>query len=183
MCDGWIDREFGDRHCGTRPSLFARGLQPSTVSHRILVKGFVNAERTIAGARETSGCAMIANIDVPWCPAQRVFVYLLGAMHDAGGRDLSVAAGQAYATITSFLYSQGVAWRLKCRRLERPLEVMRWGLIRKLLRAHLDLRQSGGGKSRFRVPPPPHACPPRRISATGKASSGRWRLPVRAIEA
>jgi hypothetical protein len=56
--------------------------------------------------------------------------------------DAFSAADQAYATITSFLRSQE-AWQVKHSELERQLEVMGRDLMRKLLQAHLDLRQPG----------------------------------------
>src|SRR6516225_9145338 len=52
------------------------------------------------------------------------------------------AADRDYATITEFLYSEE-AQRLKHSDLERQLEGMGRELMRKLLQAHLDLRQPG----------------------------------------
>ena len=56
--------------------------------------------------------------------------------------DPFAAADQAYATITSFLLSKE-AWQVKHSELERQLEGMGRELMRKLLQAHLDLRQPG----------------------------------------
>jgi hypothetical protein len=56
--------------------------------------------------------------------------------------DPFAAADQAYATITQFLRSQE-AWPVKHSELERQLEGMGRELLRKLLQAHLDLRQPG----------------------------------------
>ena len=56
--------------------------------------------------------------------------------------DPFAAPGQAYATITSFLRSEE-AQRVKHSELERQLEVMGRELMRKLLQAHLDLREPG----------------------------------------
>jgi hypothetical protein len=53
-------------------------------------------------------------------------------------------AHQTYATITQFLDSEE-ARRVKHSDLERQLESMGRELMRKLLQAHLDLRQPGGG--------------------------------------
>ena len=52
------------------------------------------------------------------------------------------AADQAYATITEFLRSEE-ARQVKHSELERQLEGMGRELLRKLLQAHLDLRQPG----------------------------------------
>jgi hypothetical protein len=52
------------------------------------------------------------------------------------------AADQAYATITEFLRSEE-AWQVKHSELERQLEGMGRELLRKLLQAHLELRQPG----------------------------------------
>ena len=56
--------------------------------------------------------------------------------------DPFAGADQAYATITEFLRS-GEAWQVKHSELERRLEEMGRELMRKLLQAHLDLRQPG----------------------------------------
>jgi hypothetical protein len=56
--------------------------------------------------------------------------------------DPFAAADQAYATITEFLRSEE-AWQVKHSELERQLEGMGRELMRKLLQAHLDLRQPG----------------------------------------
>jgi len=56
--------------------------------------------------------------------------------------DPFVAADQAYATITEFLRSEE-ARQVKHSELERQLEGMGRELMRKLLQAHLDLRQPG----------------------------------------
>lgn len=56
--------------------------------------------------------------------------------------DPFAAADQAYATITEFLRSEE-AWQVKHSELERELEGMGRELMRKLLQAHLDLRQPG----------------------------------------
>ena len=56
--------------------------------------------------------------------------------------DPFAAPEQAYATITSFLRSEE-AQRVKHSELERQLEVMGRELMRKLLQAHLDLREPG----------------------------------------
>ena len=56
--------------------------------------------------------------------------------------DPFVAANQAYATITQFLSSEE-AWQVKHSDLERQLDTMGRELMRKLLQAHLDLRQPG----------------------------------------
>src|SRR5256714_2079871 len=52
------------------------------------------------------------------------------------------AADQAYATITEFLRSEE-ARQVKHSELERQLEGMGRELLRKLLQAHLDMRQPG----------------------------------------
>ena len=56
--------------------------------------------------------------------------------------DPLVAADQAYATITEFLRSEE-ARQVKHSELERQLEGMGRELLRKLLQAHLDMRQPG----------------------------------------
>ena len=56
--------------------------------------------------------------------------------------DAFAAADQAYATITAFLRSEE-AWQVKHSELERQLEGMGRELLRKLLQAHLELRQPG----------------------------------------
>jgi hypothetical protein len=56
--------------------------------------------------------------------------------------DPFAAADQAYATITGFLHSKE-AWQVKHSELERQLEGMGRELMRKLLQAHLDMRQPG----------------------------------------
>jgi hypothetical protein len=56
--------------------------------------------------------------------------------------DPFAAADQAYATISQFLGSEGAS-QVKHSDLERQLERMGRELIRKLLQAHLDLRQPG----------------------------------------
>ena len=56
--------------------------------------------------------------------------------------DPFAAADQAYATITEFLRSEEVR-QVKHSELERQLEGMGRELMRKLLQAHLDLRQPG----------------------------------------
>jgi len=56
--------------------------------------------------------------------------------------DPFAAADQAYATITEFLRSEE-ARQVKHSELERQLEGMGRELLRKLLQAHLDLRQPG----------------------------------------
>jgi len=56
--------------------------------------------------------------------------------------DPFAAADQAYATITEFLHSEE-AWQVKHSDLERQLEGMGRELLRKLLQAHLDMRQPG----------------------------------------
>ncbi|HEX8810415.1 MAG TPA: hypothetical protein VF742_00355, partial [Terracidiphilus sp.] len=56
--------------------------------------------------------------------------------------DPFATADQAYATITAFLRSEE-AQRVKHSDLERQLEGMGRELMRKLLQAHLDLRQPG----------------------------------------
>ena len=56
--------------------------------------------------------------------------------------DPFAAADQAYATITEFLRSEE-AWQVKHSELERQLEGMGRELMRKLLQAHLELRQPG----------------------------------------
>ncbi len=56
--------------------------------------------------------------------------------------DPFAAADQAYAAITEFLRSEE-AWQVKHSELERELEGMGRELMRKLLQAHLDLRQPG----------------------------------------
>lgn len=56
--------------------------------------------------------------------------------------DPFAAADQAYATITEFLHSEE-AWQVKHSELERQLEGMGRELLRKLLQAHLDMRQPG----------------------------------------
>ena len=56
--------------------------------------------------------------------------------------DPFAAADQAYATITEFLRSEE-AWQVKHSELERQLDGMGRELMRKLLQAHLDLRQPG----------------------------------------
>ena len=52
------------------------------------------------------------------------------------------AADQDYATITEFLHSKE-ACQVKHSELERQLEGMGRELMRKLLQAHLDMRQPG----------------------------------------
>ena len=56
--------------------------------------------------------------------------------------DPFAAADQTYATITEFLRSEE-AWQVQDSELERQLEGMGRELMRKLLQAHLDLRQPG----------------------------------------
>ena len=56
--------------------------------------------------------------------------------------DPFVAADQVYATITEFLRSKE-ACQVKHSELERQLEGMSRELMRKLLQAHLELRQPG----------------------------------------
>jgi len=56
--------------------------------------------------------------------------------------DPFTAADQAYASITEFLRSEE-AWQVKHSELERQLEGMGRELMRKLLQAHLELRQPG----------------------------------------
>jgi hypothetical protein len=56
--------------------------------------------------------------------------------------DPFAAADQAYVTITEFLRSEE-AWQVKHSELERQLEGMGRELMRKLLQAHLELRQPG----------------------------------------
>lgn len=56
--------------------------------------------------------------------------------------DPFAVADQAYATITEFLRSEE-AWQVKHSELERQLEGMGRELMRKLLQAHLDIRQPG----------------------------------------
>jgi len=56
--------------------------------------------------------------------------------------DAFAAADQAYAAITEFLRSEE-AWQVKHSELERQLEGMGRELMRKLLQAHLELRQPG----------------------------------------
>jgi hypothetical protein len=56
--------------------------------------------------------------------------------------DPFAAADQAYVTITEFLRSEE-AWQVKHSELERQLEGMSRELMRKLLQAHLELRQPG----------------------------------------
>jgi hypothetical protein len=56
--------------------------------------------------------------------------------------DPFAAADQAYATITELLRSEE-AWQVKHSELERQLEGMGRELMRKLLQAHLDMRQPG----------------------------------------
>ena len=56
--------------------------------------------------------------------------------------DPFAAADQAYATISQFLGSEE-AYQVKHSDLERQLEGMGRELMRKLLQAHLDLRQPG----------------------------------------
>jgi hypothetical protein len=56
--------------------------------------------------------------------------------------DPFAVADQAYATITEFLRSKEV-WQVKHSELERQLEGMGRELMRKLLQAHLDMRQPG----------------------------------------
>jgi len=56
--------------------------------------------------------------------------------------DPFAAADQAYATISQFLGSEE-ACQVKHSDLERQLEGMGRELMRKLLQAHLDLRQPG----------------------------------------
>ena len=52
------------------------------------------------------------------------------------------AANQAYAAMTGYLSSKE-AWQVEHSELERELEGMGQELLRKLLQAHLDLRQLG----------------------------------------
>jgi hypothetical protein len=56
--------------------------------------------------------------------------------------DPLAAADQAYATITEFLRSEE-AWPVKHSELERQLDGMGQEWMRKLLQAHLDMRQPG----------------------------------------
>ncbi len=56
--------------------------------------------------------------------------------------DPFVGADQVYATISSFLRSPE-AWQVTHSELERQLEAMGRELMRKLLQAHLDLREPG----------------------------------------
>ena len=63
--------------------------------------------------------------------------------------DPFVVADDAYATITKFLHSEE-ARRVKHSDLERQLEAMGRELMRKLLQAHLDLRQPGEAREPVR---------------------------------
>ena len=76
--------------------------------------------------------------------------------------DPFAVADQAYATITTFLRSEE-ARRVKHSELERQLEAMGCELMRKLLQAHLELRQPGEAIEPVRdaagttlAPTPPH---------------------------
>src|SRR5258707_1533854 len=76
--------------------------------------------------------------------------------------DPFAAADQAYATITEFLHSKE-ACQVKHSELERQLEGMGRELMRKLLQAHLDMRQPGQSVEPVRdaactplTPPPVH---------------------------
>jgi hypothetical protein len=60
------------------------------------------------------------------------------------------AADQAYATITGFLSSKE-ACQVNHSELERQLEGMGRELLRKLLQAHLDMRQPGQAVEAARV--------------------------------
>ena len=63
--------------------------------------------------------------------------------------DPFAVADDAYATITKFLHSEE-ARRVKHSDLERQLEAMGRELMRKLLQAHLDLRQPGEAREPVR---------------------------------
>jgi hypothetical protein len=63
--------------------------------------------------------------------------------------DPFAAANQAYATMCTFLRWEG-AWQVKHSDLERQLEGMGRELMRKLLQAHLDLRQPGKARETVR---------------------------------
>jgi hypothetical protein len=90
--------------------------------------------------------------------------------------DPFAAADQAYATITQFLRSPE-ARQVKHSDLERQLEGMGRELMRKLLQAHLDLRQPGEAVEPVQDAAGTTLTPiiGRRIRATWKASSERWR--------
>ena len=79
--------------------------------------------------------------------------------------DPFAVADDAYATITKFLHSEE-ARRVKHSDLERQLEAMGRELMRKLLQAHLDLRQPGEAREPVRdaagatlTPTPVHTQP------------------------
>src|SRR5260370_8082401 len=89
--------------------------------------------------------------------------------------DRFAAADPTYATITEFLRSEE-ARQVKPSELERQLEGMGRELLRKLLQAHLDMRQPGQAVEPVRdaagptlTPPPRH---PPRLSSTFAALDG-----------
>ena len=96
--------------------------------------------------------------------------------------DPFAAADQAYATITEFLHSKE-ACQVKHSELERQLEGMGRELMRKLLQAHLDMRQPGQGRSnRCAMPRARRSRPLPYMGAVWRASSALWRWPAPATE-
>jgi hypothetical protein len=88
--------------------------------------------------------------------------------------DRFAAADQAYAKISQFLGWEE-AYQVKHSDLERQLEGMGRELMRKLLQAHLDLRQPGKAMEPVRDAAARPSRLRRRTRADWKAFSGRWR--------
>src|SRR3989442_9828817 len=88
--------------------------------------------------------------------------------------DPFAAADQAYATITEFLHSTE-ACQVKHSELERQLEGMGRGLMRKLLQAHLDMRQPGQAGEPVRDAP---GTPPTPTPVHGRSLASIFRTRV-----
>src|SRR5258708_35716147 len=91
--------------------------------------------------------------------------------------DRFAAADPTYATITEFLRSEE-ARQVKPSELERQLEGMGREWLRKLLQAHLDMRQPGQavepGRDAAGTTPPPTPGPGGRVgSLFGQGGGGR----------
>ena len=88
--------------------------------------------------------------------------------------DPFAAADQAYATITEFLRSEE-ARQVKHSELERQLEGMGRELMRKLLQAHLDLRQPGHAVEPVQDAAGTTLTPTPAHTRSRKPSLARWR--------
>src|SRR2546422_3483458 len=89
--------------------------------------------------------------------------------------DPFAAADQTYATISEFLRSEE-ARQVKHSELERQLEGMGRELLRKLLQAHLDMRQPGQAVEPVRdaagTTPPPTPGPARTLGGIFREGGG-----------